>query len=135
EEGGRWRILTSEGELQTDQVVVAMGPWSSRLLARVGIRVPLFVKRGYHMHYSTGEGDELDHWRMDAVRGFMMEPTRVGNRLTTGGELADIDEPPKYGQLAAAGMAARALFPALGARLDPCPWKGARPCLPDMKTV
>lgn len=134
-EGGRWRILTSEGELQADQVVVAMGPWSSRLLARVGIRVPLFVKRGYHMHYSTGEGAELNHWLMDAERGFMMEPMRAGIRLTTGAELADLDAPPKYGQLAAAEKAARALFPALGERLDPSPWKGARPCLPDMKPV
>src|SRR5690606_36699988 len=102
EEGGRWRILTSDGELQAGQVVVAMGPWSSRLLDRVGIRVPLFVKRGYHMHYSTGEGAELNHWLMDAERGFMMEPMRAGIRRTTGAELSDLDAPPTCGQLGAA---------------------------------
>src|SRR5690606_41616848 len=48
---------------------------------------------------------------------------------------ADLAAHQKCGQLSRAAKAARALFPALGERLDPSPWKGARPCLPDMKPV
>jgi len=129
-----WQVTTSAGQLEAEQVVVAMGPWSSGLLSNLGIDVPLFVKRGYHMHYSTEGGATLNHWLMDAERGFLLEPMRAGVRLTTGAELADLDSPPQYRQLAAAERAARALFP-LGKRRDAEPWKGARPCLPDMKPV
>jgi len=129
-----WRVSTSEGPLEAEQVVVAMGPWSGELMTQLGIAVPLFVKRGYHMHYSAQEGATLNHWIMDAERGFLLEPMRAGIRLTTGAELADLDAAPQYRQLAAAEKAARKLFP-LGKRRDSQPWKGARPCLPDMKPV
>lgn len=129
-----WRVVTSEETLETEQVVVAMGPWSAKLMSSLGIKVPLFVKRGYHMHYSTEQGAVLNHWVMDAEKGFLLEPMRAGIRLTTGAELADLDAPPKYKQLAAAERAARQLFP-IGKRRDAEPWKGARPCMPDMKPV
>ena len=130
----RWRVMTSEGALEAEQVVVAMGPWSGSLLEQLGIKVPLFVKRGYHMHYSVEQDATLNHWLMDAEKGFLLEPMRAGIRLTTGAELADLDAAPQYKQLAAAERAARSLFP-LGERRDAEPWKGARPCLPDMKPV
>ncbi len=132
-EGG-WQVKTSEGPLEADQVVVALGPWAGDLLGRLGMKVPLFVKRGYHMHYSAEEGAKLNHWVMDAEKGFLLEPMRAGIRLTTGAELADLDSPPQYTQLAAAEKVARKLFP-LGKRRDAQPWKGARPCMPDMKPV
>ncbi|AXY43320.1 FAD-dependent oxidoreductase [Halomonas sp. JS92-SW72] len=132
--GTGWRVTTSEGALEAQQVVVAMGPWSGELLSRLGLEAPLFVKRGYHMHYSAEGEARLNHWVMDAERGFLLEPMRAGIRLTTGAELADLDAPPQYKQLAAAEKAARKLFP-LGKRRDAQPWKGARPCMPDMKPV
>lgn len=135
QQGTGWQVTTSAGQLEAEQVVVAMGPWSSDFLLRLGIKVPLFVKRGYHMHYSAEQGAVLNHWVMDAEMGFLMEPMRAGIRLTTGAELADLNAPPRYKQLAAAEQAARALFPSLGERLDAAPWKGARPCMPDMKPV
>ncbi|WP_185268114.1 NAD(P)/FAD-dependent oxidoreductase [Halopseudomonas xiamenensis] len=133
-EGSGWRVATSEGDFEAEQVVVAMGPWSGDLLSSLGIKVPLFVKRGYHMHYSAEQGATLNHWVMDAEKGFLLEPMRAGIRLTTGAELANLDAPPQYRQLAAAERAARKLFP-LGKRRDAEPWKGARPCMPDMKPV
>ena len=133
-QGNGWQVSTSTGQLTADRVVVAMGPWSSDLLLQLGIKVPLFVKRGYHMHYSTEQGTTLNHWIMDAEKGFLLEPMRAGIRLTTGAELAELDASPKYTQLDAAEKAARSLFP-LGQRRDAEPWKGARPCMPDMKPV
>lgn len=41
-EGG-WQVKTSEGDLEAEQVVVAMGPWTGELLTRLGMKVPLFV--------------------------------------------------------------------------------------------
>lgn len=134
QEANGWRVVTDEGSLLAEQVVVALGPWSSELLARLGVKVPLFVKRGYHMHYGAAQDAILNHWVMDAERGFLLEPMRAGIRLTTGAELAELESPPQYKQLAAAEQAARELFP-LGERRDSEPWKGARPCMPDMKPV
>jgi len=133
-QGSGWTVLADTLSLTAEEVVVALGPWSSELLSPLGIDVPLFMKRGYHMHYAVEEGAALNHWVMDAERGFLLEPMRAGIRLTTGAELAGLDSPPQYRQLQAAERVARQLFP-LGPRKDPQPWKGARPCLPDMKPV
>ena len=73
-----------------------------------------------------GRGAKLNHWVMDAEKGFLLEPMRAGIRLATGAELADLDSPPQYKQLAAAEKVARKLLP-LGKRRDGQPWKGARP--------
>ena len=57
-----------------------------------------------------------------------------GIRLTTGVEFADRDAPPSPVQLARDEPLARELFP-LAERLEPEPWMGRRPCLPDMVPV
>ncbi|GAB2785600.1 FAD-binding oxidoreductase [Halomonas shantousis] len=132
--GGGWRVTTDQGALEAQEVVLALGPWSDDWLATLGYRLPLFVKRGYHMHYAlTGEA-RLQHCLLDAETGYLLAPMRAGIRLTTGAELAPREAPARHRQLEAAEAAARELLP-LGERLDPVPWKGARPCTPDMKPV
>lgn len=133
-QGSGWLIQTTKESLHADQVVMAMGPWSSYWLDQLGIQVPLFAKRGYHMHYAWNEKAPLNHWLMDAEIGYLLAPMRAGVRLTTGAELAAVDAPVNESQLNAAEQVARSLYP-LGERLDACPWKGGRPCLPDMKPM
>ncbi|WP_280545724.1 FAD-binding oxidoreductase [Halomonas sp. 11-S5] len=132
--GAGWRVATSEGELDAEQVVMAMGPWSRDWFSRLGLEIPLFVKRGYHMHYGATGSARLGHWVMDAEVGYLLAPMQAGIRLTTGAELERLEAPPHLQQLAAAERVAKKLFP-LGERLDAEPWKGARPCTPDMKPV
>jgi D-amino-acid dehydrogenase len=86
------------------------------------------------MHYGSTDAARLGHWVMDAEVGYLLAPMRSGIRLTTGAELAPRESAAQHGQLGAAEKVARELFP-LGERLDPEPWKGARPCTPDMKPV
>lgn len=132
--GKGWRIETSGDTLEADQLVMAMGPWSRDWLSKLSLSIPLFVKRGYHMHYASKEKARLRHWVMDAEVGYLLAPMQAGIRLTTGAELERLEAPPHLEQLAAAERVARKLFP-LGERLDGEPWKGARPCTPDMKPV
>lgn len=132
--GSGWRVTTEGGHLSCQQVVLALGPWSARWLSTQGIAAPLFAKRGYHMHYGIQGAARLKHWLLEPEIGYLIAPMGPGIRLTTGAELAHLDAPPNYQQLAAAEAAARKLFP-LGERLDPTPWIGARPCMPDMKPV
>ncbi len=130
-----WQVRTREGEtLTASEVVVALGPWTTRLTGRFGFAPPMFVKRGYHMHYAALPDRQLNHWVLDEERGYLIAPMKDGLRLTTGAELALIDSPSTPTQLADCEAVARDLLP-IGERVDAEPWKGARPCMPDMKPV
>lgn len=131
---GHWRVTAGAETLSAASMVLALGPWSRQWLSRLGVSVPLFAKRGYHMHYVSRDDARLNHWVMDAEVGYLLAPMRAGIRLTTGAELERLEAPPHTQQLAAAEARARDLYP-LGERLDAEPWKGARPCTPDMKPV
>jgi len=129
-----WQVATSEGTIAASSAVIALGPWSGVLSSRLGYRLPLGVKRGYHMHYAPRAGARLNHPVLDAERGYLLAPMARGIRLTTGAEIALLDAPKTPTQLAAVEPIARTLFP-LDKRLDDQPWMGARPCTPDMMPV
>ncbi len=126
-----WQVQNIEGPIRADAAVIALGPWSADLLARQGVRVPLAVKRGYHMHFKPDGNATLNHPVLDVTHGFVMTPMARGIRLTTGAEFAPRDADPTPVQLAKVEPIARDMFP-LAERVDPEPWLGARPCLPDM---
>lgn len=132
--GTGWRVALPDGEARARQVVIAAGPWSAALTRALGYRLPLFVKRGYHMHYGMDPARPLMNWLADLETGYLMAPMRAGIRLTTGAELALQDAAATPVQLARAEAVARRLFP-LGPRLDPAPWLGSRPCTADMLPV
>lgn len=134
QDGGRWRLRSAAGELAADAAVVALGPWSDTLTRALGYRLPLAVKRGYHMHYRAAGEARLNHPLLDTERGYFLAPMRRGIRLTTGAEFALRDAMKTPVQLARAEPLARDFFP-LAERLDAEPWMGARPCTPDMLPI
>ena len=130
-----WTVQLDDGSpLQASQVVVALGPWSKDFLRGIGLKVPLAYERGYHMHYAAGAGAALTRPLYDAQGGYVLSPMQQGLRLSTGVELAALDAPPNHAQLELAEQAARQAI-ALGPRLDPQPWLGARPTLPDSRPM
>jgi D-amino-acid dehydrogenase len=129
-----WSIAADTGVLEAREAVVALGPWSDDVFRPLGYDIPLAVKRGYHMHYGVRGNATLTHPVRDADGGFSLAPMSKGIRLTTGVEFADRDAPPSPVQLARDEPLARELFP-LTERLEPEPWMGRRPCLPDMVPV
>jgi D-amino-acid dehydrogenase len=132
--GSRWRVATLEGTITAREVVVAMGPWSDQIFGPLGYSIPLNVKRGYHIHLAPRGNAVLTHPVLDADQGFLLAPMNRGIRLTTGAEFAHRDAPPTPVQVERALPKAHKLFP-LGEPVDAKPWKGARPCLPDMLPV
>lgn len=130
----QWAVYTHEGLVEARSVVVAMGPWSEQVTSQLGYRLPLAVKRGYHMHYDAQSEARLNHAVLDVEHGYLIAPMRRGIRLTTGAELAHRDAPRTPTQLNAVEPIARTLFP-LAARIDGEPWMGARPCTPDMMPI
>ena len=133
-DGKGWRLASAEGPIAADAAVIALGPWADVVTRRLGYRLPLAVKRGYHMHYRAAGGAYLNHVVLDGEAGYCLAPMARGIRLTTGAEFALRDAPRTPVQLARAEPIARELFP-VGERLDPEPWMGARPCTPDMMPI
>jgi D-amino-acid dehydrogenase len=134
ETGTHWRVTTSAGRQSAAEVVLALGPWTAEATRRLGYRLPLFAKRGYHREYRLMSDGNLNHPVLDAEMGYLLAPMRRGIRLTTGAEFARLDAPANETQIDGAEALARQLLH-LGDRLDPRPWMGARPATPDMKPV
>jgi D-amino-acid dehydrogenase len=135
EEPDGWSVEGDDvSRIVAREAVVALGPWSADIVRPLGYRLPLAVKRGYHMHYAAEGNATLTRPVLDEECGFVMSPMDQGIRLTTGAEFAKRDAPKTPVQLDAAKRDARTLFP-LGERREAEPWMGARPCFPDMLPV
>lgn len=134
-EGQGWRLRGEREHLHGERLVLTLGAWTPDLTRGLGWHPSVFVKRGYHMHYPQSAPNELTTPLLDADAGYVLAPMRQGLRLTTGAEFAPRDAPPSPIALDRAEVAARQIFPSLGARLDPTPWLGQRPCTSDMLPI
>lgn len=126
-----WQVQTVDGPIQATDAVIALGPWATDVLRPLGLRVPMGVKRGYHVHFRPRGNAVLNNPVLDVENGFVLTPMSRGIRMTTGAEFADRDAPPTPVQLDQLEPIARQFFP-LADRVESKPWLGARPCLPDM---
>lgn len=130
--GAGWTVDTADGPLEAEEAVLALGPWMGPFTRRLGYRWPLFVKRGYHRHFTGGA--RLNHITLDAERGYVMSPQRRGLRITSGAEIACLRAAPTPRQLEGATRQARDLLD-LGDPVEDQPWMGGRPCCADMKPI
>jgi D-amino-acid dehydrogenase len=131
---GKWRVDTNEGHVDAENVVVALGPWSTDVLTPLGIKVPLGIKRGYHRHFNPKGNASLTRPIIDTQYGYALTPMEQGIRLTTGAEFAARDAAPTPIQLDMLMKPARELFP-LGEPNEAEPWLGQRPNMPDSLPV
>ena len=92
--GNRWRVETDEGAIDAAECVIALGPWAPDLLATLGLRLPLAIKRGYHRHFRAQGNAGLSRPVLDAEAGYLITPMEQGIRMTTGVEFAARDAPP-----------------------------------------
>jgi D-amino-acid dehydrogenase len=132
-DGNDWQVQTSVGRVQAAQAAIALGPWGQSLASRLGYRLNMGVKRGYHMHFDSSTAS-LSHVVVDVDNGYALAPMKKGIRLTTGAEFAHRDAPSTPVQLETLEPIARRLLP-IGARIEASPWLGARPCTADMLPV
>ena len=133
-ENDLWVVDRVDGPATAPDVVVALGPWSMDLLRPLGYRFPFAAKRGYHQHFKPRGDAALDRPVVDVDHGYVLTPMRQGYRITSGIEFDDRDAPPTPVQMDRILPQARALFP-LGDAVEPEPWMGSRPCLPDSMPI
>ena len=132
--GAGVRIGLDDGELHAHEAVVALGPWSTDLLAPLGYRLPVIRERGYHLHLAPRHNEPLGRPCLDAEGAYVVTPMKAGLRLTTGIEFSAPDAPPTPVQLESVLPLAREAFPA-GGEVESKPWLGARPGTPDSLPV
>lgn len=127
-------VVTAQGPRIHAGVVLAAGAWSSRILRRLGIHVPLETQRGYHVDFK-GSGIDLKRPVVPADRKVFITPMETGLRVAGTVELAGLDAPPTPRRAHLLYKDVGAVFP--DARLEePEPfWMGHRPCLPDSLPV
>lgn len=118
-------VMTSEGPLHSDRVVVAAGTWSGQLLAGSGIDLPVYPVKGECFSVLT-EKRELQKTLF--TPGCYIVP-KAGGRLLVGATVVPNSYDRKVSLAGLAELMARAkqLMPAIGEAEWEKAWSGLRP--------
>nr|WP_306263458.1 FAD-dependent oxidoreductase [Pararhizobium sp. IMCC3301] len=122
------------GPIHARHAVIALGADAAQLSAKFSLRLPMGLKRGYHVHFRQVPQAPLATTIFDEEYGYVLTPKSAGIRLTTGAEFAAPSAPPSPRQLQQVTPIAQRLHP-LGDKVETTPWMGIRPCMPDMLPV
>jgi D-amino-acid dehydrogenase len=126
---GGWLLHTDGGEAEAEKLVVAAGAWSARLLAPLGIKLPLEAERGYHIVFQAPD-ITVNNSIMDSEGKFVASSMQAGVRCAGTAEFAGLDAPPDYRRAKVFRRLARNLFPGINVD-DGIEWMGTRPSFPD----
>ena len=122
-------LLTDEGEMPLDRLVIAAGAWSHRLTEQLGTTVPLEAERGYHvMLPNPGVRPRLPISNKD--HSFAATPMENGLRFAGTVEIGGVDAPPDYRRARILLQHGKAMYPGLNTE-GMTEWMGCRPSLPD----
>ncbi|AIW18029.1 D-amino acid dehydrogenase [Vibrio coralliilyticus] len=125
-------VATSQGEVEADKFVVAMGSYSKKLLEQIGIDIPLYPVKGYSLTLPVINRDFAPQSTiMDET--YKVAVTRFENRIRVAGtaELAGFDPALPDKRLATLNHVVANLFPQ-GTDLTQAEyWTGFRPMTPD----
>lgn len=128
-----WRVQTDAGAFTAEKVVLAAGAWSARLLAPLGLHLPLEAERGYHVVFPD-PGVLLNNSVMDIDHKFVASSMDMGLRAAGTAEFSGLDSPPNPRRIKAIVKHARKLCPDLRAE-GAQTWSGVRPSFPDSLPV
>jgi glycine/D-amino acid oxidase-like deaminating enzyme len=130
---GGWSLMTNLSNRFARHVVVAAGAWSARLLAPLGIRIPLETERGYHA-VLPNPSVKLQLPILHKSGYFGVNSMEMGLRLAGTVEFAGLDAPPNMARAEMLVGQAKQLFPSLQ-HDEPVFWMGHRPSTPDSVPV
>jgi len=125
-------VATSAGMLQADAYVLALGSYSSRLAAPLGISLPVYPVKGYSITVPIKDASGApESTVMD--ESYKVAITRLGNRIRVGGtaEISGYSDKLYDARRATLDHSLTDLFPH-GGDLDKATfWSGLRPMTPD----
>ncbi|KGK21408.1 amino acid dehydrogenase [Vibrio navarrensis] len=125
-------VATDQGDLQADVYVVAMGSYSTSLLATVGIDIPVYPVKGYSLTVPISDAQQAPvSTVMDET--YKVALTRFDDRIRVAGtaELAGFDPAIPEKRKATIAMVVKDLFPHCGDFTKAEFWTGFRPMTPD----
>jgi D-amino-acid dehydrogenase len=131
------RATGAQGEARhhaADEVVVAAGAWSARLLAPLGYRVPLETQRGYHVNLPDA-GLGISRPVVPADRKVFITPMEGALRVAGTVEFGGLDRAPNEARARLLYDDLAAVFPQARFTRQEGFWMGHRPCLPDSVPV
>lgn len=125
-------VATSAGMLQADAYVLALGSWSSRLVAPLGISLPVYPVKGYSITVPIKDASGApESTVMD--ESYKVAITRLGNRIRVGGtaEISGFSTKLYNARRATLDHSLTDLFPRGGDLSKATFWSGLRPMTPD----
>jgi D-amino-acid dehydrogenase len=132
-EGGRVAsVATSEGLVSADAFVLALGSYSPRLAAPLGMRLPIYPVKGYSITIPIVDEDRAPlSTVMDETHKIAI--TRLGSRIRVGGmaEIAGYDLSLSDKRKRTLQHSVEDLFGGAGDQSKATFWTGLRPMTPD----
>lgn len=126
-------LATDNGEMRSNQVVVACGAWSHQLAKTLGDKMPLETERGYNTTLPPGAFDLKTHLTF-ANHGFVISKIAGGIRVGGAVELGGLSLPPNYKRSEVLLNKAAQFLPKLKTQGGQ-QWMGFRPSMPDSLPV
>lgn len=120
--------------LTADKIVIAAGPWSSKLSKTLGDPVPLIGERGYNTTLPKSAFEDLEYSLLFSGHGFVVVPLSNGIRVGGASEIAKLDRPADYKRSKNMLSKAKQFIPDLKTEGGE-EWMGARPAIPDSLPV
>lgn len=127
---GQWAINFNKQNFNFDEVVIAAGPWSKKLLSNLGYDIPLAWERGYHHHFSTKKKTSINPAIHDVEGGFVYSSNGSEVRITSGVELNFLDASKNDIQINESIQKLHKIIP-LDKKLTEKAWLGSRPTIAD----
>jgi len=125
-------VVTGAGTLQADAYVLALGSWSSRLVAPLGISLPVYPVKGYSITVPIKDASGApESTVMD--ESYKVAITRLGDRIRVGGtaEISGYSDKLYDARRATLDHSLTDLFPRGGDLAKATFWSGLRPMTPD----
>lgn len=123
------RVMTSEGAMSCDNVVIASGAWSKTLMTKLGLRIPLESERGYHIVLKSASGGPRAPTMVSSGK-FAATPMKAGLRCAGIVELGGLEAGPSDAPFAMLRRQIPEAFPHLEFSSEQT-WMGHRPATTD----
>jgi len=126
--------LCAEGQnIHADDIVIAAGAWSGRLLATIGVGIPMESERGYHVEL-LGPSVKLNNALMIADAKCVVTPMSGRLRLAGLVEFGGLEAGPSEAPIRTLAALAGRMFPRLTFERQTA-WMGHRPATVDSLPV
>ncbi len=131
---GKPSVLTDDGAIEADAIVLAAGIWSRPLAAGLGDSIPLDTERGYNVSF-RGTTSLIARPIAFKDHGFVVTPLDSGLRIGGGVEFGGLKAPPDHRRTRLLHEKTSGFIHDLPAYEAGEVWMGFRPSLPDSLPV